>query len=98
MSILVENICRKRKGGGGSSIHSLSASKRMYKTKFECMRLGSNVYGRRVRFLFYSAEYALFQAWFLAQMHLRLQNRDELGSIHAIQVSMCFPRMLASGR
>ena len=45
-----------------------------------------------------SAEYALFQAWFLAQMHLRLQNRDDAGSAHAIKVSLCFSMVLASGR
>ena len=45
-----------------------------------------------------SAEYALFQAWFLAHMHLRLQNRYDAGSIHAIQVSLCFSMVLVSGR
>ena len=45
-----------------------------------------------------SAEYALFQAWFLDQMHLRLKNRDDAGSIHAIKVSLCFSMVLESGR
>ena len=48
--------------------------------------------------VFYLAEYVFVQAWFLAQMHFRLQNRDNAGSIHAIQVPLCFSVVLASGR